>query len=128
MSTAKEKSMTAPKDLLIYTKMVDFLSWLFPILNTFPKSQRMVLSQQISNSALDCLRLIVKARNARLTRRKASLLFELNVELEVLRKLLTVAYDIGFLTSKRTENGMKQLLELGKMTGGWLKTVEAKNP
>ena len=84
MSESKPKSITAPDDLLIYTKMGDFLTWLFPILNTFPKCQRMVISQQISNSALTCLRLIVSTRNARQTRRKASLLFELNVELEIL--------------------------------------------
>lgn len=124
MTTVKPESMTAPKDLLIYTKMVDFLSWLFPILNTFPKTQRLTLCQQISNSALTCLRLIVSARNARMPRRKASLLFELNVELEVLRKLLTVAHNVGFLNAKRTENGMKQLLEMGKMCGGWLKRYE----
>ncbi|MCA9342468.1 diversity-generating retroelement protein Avd [Candidatus Saccharibacteria bacterium] len=124
MTRIKPKSMTAPDDLILYTKMVDFLSWLFPILNTFPKNQRLVLQQQLGNSALDCLRLIISARNARLPRRKASLLFELNVEFEVLRKLLTVAHTIGFLNAKRTENGMGQLLELGKMTGGWLKRYE----
>lgn len=124
MKVVKPESMTAPKDLLMYTKMADFLTWLFPILNTFPKNQRLVLSQQISTSALTCLRLIVSARNARLPRRRASLLFELNVELEVLRKLLTVAHTIGFLNAKRTENGMNQLLELGKMCGGWLKRYE----
>lgn len=120
----KPKAKTAPDDLLLYTKMVDFLKWLFPILNTFPKNQRLALQQQLSNSALDCLRLIVSARNARSPRKKASLLFDLNVELEVLRKLLTVAHDVGFLNAKRTENGMGQLLELGKMCGGWLKRYE----
>ena len=124
MPQSKAKSITAPDDLLIYTKMGDFLTWLFPIINTFPKSQRMVISQQISNSALTCLRLIVSARNARQPRRKASLLFELNVELEILRKLLTVAHAIGFINAKRTENGMKQLLELGKMCGGWIKRYD----
>ncbi len=115
---------TAPDDLLLYTKMVDFLAWLFPILNTFPKNQRLVLAQQTSNSALDCLRLIISARNARSPKKKASLLFELNVELEVLRKLITVAREVGFLNAKRTENGIKQLLELGKMCGGWLKRYD----
>lgn len=118
------KSKTAPDELLLYTKMVDFLTWLFPILNTFPKNQRLVLAQQTSNSALDCLRLTVSARNARSPKKRASLLFELNVELEVLRKLITVSHDIGFLNTKRTENGMKQLLELGKMCGGWLKRYD----
>lgn len=122
--TTVSKAATAPDDLLIYTKMVDFLVWLFPILNTFPKNQRLTVCQHISGSALDCMRLIVSARNARSPRKKASLLFELNVELEVLRKLISVAHDIGFLNTKRTENGMNQLLELGKMCGGWIKRYD----
>lgn len=115
----------APDELLIYTKMVDFLVWLFPILNTFPKNQRLIICQHISSSALDCLKLIVSARNARSPKKRASLLFELNVELKVLRKLISVAHDIGFINVKRTENGMNQLLELGKMCGGWIKRYDS---
>jgi four helix bundle protein len=122
--TTVSSSKTAPDELLIYTKMVDFLSWLFPVLNTFPKSQRLIISQQISNSALTCLRLIVSARNSRSPRKRATLLFELNVEFECLRKLISVAHDIGFLNAKRTENGTNQLLELGKMCGGWIKRYD----
>lgn len=122
--TTTSSAKTAPDELLIHTKMVDFLGWLFPVLNTFPKNQRLVICQQISSSALDCLRLIVSARNARSPSKRSSLLFELNVELEVLRKLLSVAHTIGFLNARRTENGMKQLLELGKMCGGWIKRYD----
>ena len=122
--TTVRSTKSAPDELLIYTKMVDFLDWLFPILNTFPKNQRLVITQQISNSALDCLRLIISARNARSPKKRSSLLFELNVELEVLRKLIGVAHSIGFLNTKRTENGMKQLLEIGKMCGGWIKRFD----
>ena len=122
--TTVSSSKTAPDELLIYTKMVDFLSWLFPVLNTFPKSQRLIISQQISNSALTCLRLIVSALNSRSPRKRATLLFELNVELECLRKLISVAHDIGFLNAKRTENGTNQLLELGKKCGGWIKRYD----
>lgn len=88
-------------ELLIYIKMQEFLVWLFPTLNKFPKNQRLVMAQQISNSALDSLRMILRARNAKTLRKKAVILFDLNVELEVLRKLLSTANAIGFLPNKQ---------------------------
>ena len=96
---------------------------MFPTLNKFPKNQRLVMTQQISNSALDSLRMILRARNAKTLRKKAVILFDLNVELEVLRKLLSTANAIGFLPNKQTEHGIIRLMELGKMCGGWIKAV-----
>lgn len=52
------------KDFIIYTKMLEVVLWLFEKINTFPKKQRFVLGQQIENSALTCLRLIIEANNA----------------------------------------------------------------
>ena len=111
-------------ELLIYIKMQEFLVWLFPTLNKFPKNQRLVMTQQISNSALDSLRMILRARNAKTLRKKAVILFDLNVELEVLRKLLSTANAIGFLPNKQTEHGIIRLMELGRMCGGWIKAVQ----
>jgi len=51
------------KDFVIYTKMLEISVWLFDKVNTFPKKQRFVLGQQIENSGLACLRLIIEANN-----------------------------------------------------------------
>ena len=44
--------------------MLEVTLWLFEKVNTFPKKQRFVLGQQIENSALNCLRYIIQAKNA----------------------------------------------------------------
>lgn len=69
-------------DFIIQTKMLDVTKWLFLRVNTFPKAQRFVLGQQIEGSALNSLRLIVEANNARtpattLTKLVATWLFRL---------------------------------------------------
>ncbi len=54
------------KEFIIYTKMLEVAKWLFDCVNTFPKKQRFVLGQQIENSALVIIRLIIEANGARI--------------------------------------------------------------
>lgn len=68
--------------------MLDVTKWLFLRVNTFPKAQRFVLGQQIEGGALNSLRLIAEANNARGSSATLAKLDALNVELEVLRSLL----------------------------------------
>lgn len=107
------------KEFIIYTKMLEVTLWLFEKANTFPKKQRFVLGQQIENSALVCLRLIIEANDARAQAAKLRKLDALNVELEVLRSLLRVAYEAQFLSGKSLGHIIGLIDEIGKMRGGW---------
>lgn len=109
------------KDFIIYTKMLEIVLWLFEKVNTFPKKQRFVLGQQIENSSLSCLRLIIEANNARRGEVTLDKLDDLNVELEVLRSLLRIAYEIKFIESHSLAYAVQQIDEVGKMRGGWAK-------
>ncbi len=46
---------------------------------------------------------------------------DLNVELEVLRSLLRVAYELHFIKASSLGYIIKQIDEVGKMRGGWAK-------
>jgi len=85
------------KEFIIQTKMLEVTLWLFEKVNTFPKKQRFVLGQQIENSALAAIRLIVEANNVRTSKATLDTLDTLNVELEVLRSLLRIAYELQFI-------------------------------
>lgn len=52
---------------------------------------------------------------------------ELNVELEVLRSLLRVAYELHFLKSDSLGYAISQIDEVGKMRGGWAKHYKSPN-
>jgi hypothetical protein len=110
-------------NFIIYTKMLEVTLWLFEKVNTFPKKQRFVLGQQIENSALNCLRYIIQAKNAVEARGGGALksLDELNVELEILRSLLRVGYELHFYKAESLAYIIKQIDEVGKMRGGWAK-------
>lgn len=114
------------KEFIIHTKMLEVVLWLFEKVNTFPKKQRFVLGQQIENSALLSLRYIIEANNAGATQNPGGggtlkSLDELNVELEVLRSLLRVGYELHFYKADSLTYIIKQIDEVGKMRGGWAK-------
>lgn len=110
-------------DFIIYTRMLEALLWIFQKVNTFPKKQRFVLGQQIENSTLNCLRLITEANNAKDVGKTLMKLDGLNTELEVLRGLLRIGFELKFMNAKSLGYITKKIDEIGKMVGGWIKTT-----
>jgi len=109
------------KNFKIYTKMMEVLLWIFPKVNTFPKKQRFVLGQQIENSGLEILRLIIQANNEKNIARKLKHLENMNTELDILRSLLRISQEIKFMNAKSLGYIITQIDEVGRMGGGWAK-------
>ena len=101
--------------------MLEIIEWLFVKVNTYPKAQRFILGQQTENSAIACLQLIIEANEARSPSAALEKLDALNIKLEVLRDLLRVGNDFGFMTTKSLFYIVNQIDEVGKMRGGWAK-------
>lgn len=101
--------------------MIGVVVWIFKKVNTFPQKQRFVLGQQIENSTLRCLRLIVEANDTDDKERKINKLNLLNIELEVLRSLLRVALELKFITAKSLSYVISEIDEVGRMRGSWIK-------
>jgi len=111
------------KNFVIYTKMLGVAVWLFEKVNTFPKKQRFVLGQQIENSSLLCIRIIIEANFAQGANVKVKKLRELNIELEVLRSLVRMAVELNFMKINSAQYITASIDEVGKMTGAWLKKI-----
>ena len=105
--------------------MHEVVLWLFEKVSTFPKKQRFILGQQIENSALTSLRLIIEANDSRSAVTVLGKLDALNVELEVLRDLLRVAYEVNFLKGNSLGYIVAQIDEVGKMRGGWARRYKS---
>lgn len=109
------------QEFVIYTRMLEVTLWTFEKANTFPKKQRFVLGQQIENSTLLCLRYIIEANNARGVQATLAKLESLNVELEVLRSLFRVAFELKFVKAASLGFITGKIDEVGKMGGSWQK-------
>lgn len=110
--------MDKNSDLPAFVKWLDFLEWLLPVTEGFPKRVRFTFSDRINQLALDVVEDLIEARY---TREKQAPLRRANLRLEKLRVLLRLSQRLHFLDYKRFEYAMKQINEVGKMLGGWLR-------
>jgi hypothetical protein len=102
----------------VFTKYYDALNWILDKVEKFPKSQRFVFGHRLSNLSLDILEGIIRAYYSK---DKALLLKEINIRLEILRIFLRLVKDRQFISIRQYEFITKEINEVGKMIGGWIK-------
>lgn len=102
----------------------DFSVWLLKLTNRLPRNWRITLGDRIDETTLEILQgLDLAARRAR----KRDLLTRADDRLQTLRLLLRLAADLGCLQSRQIEHSARQLDEIGRQVGGWLKSRPAES-
>jgi len=114
------KSPFSDGDLPIFVKWLDFLKWLLLTTDKFPKKARFTFSDRINNLALNIVEELVEARY---TTHRTGILIRANINLEKLRVLMRISYELRFISFKNYEHAMYSMNEVGKMLGGWMKEV-----
>ncbi len=99
-------------------KTYDFLKWLVPVTEKFPKSQRFVLAQRLQQSAFQFHDSIVEARRMR---PNEAILKRADIELDKLRLYLRLCQELGFLGMGQYRHASQMTTEMGKLLGGWMK-------
>jgi len=112
--------MSDTREMIIYQKHYDLMLYSFPIIGRFPKEQRFVLGQQIETAMLEIGQMIVHANKLRQKREK---LYEIDIALEKLRFLIRLAKDLKMLSVTKYGHHCARIDEIGKLLGGWLKSV-----
>ena len=109
--------------LKILQKTYDMIKYGNAALRQFPKSEKFVLVADIKKCMYHILELIIRANKAR---SKRPLLLEIDVELDVLRTFLRLSADkeVQYLPLRKYEYWSKQLNEIGRMLGGWMKVSQ----
>ncbi len=105
---------TAP----VLEKTYQFMLWLIPTVDKFPRAQKFLLGDRIQSSALDVLEGLVEAAY---TKGREPILVRVNLGLEKLRYLFRLAKDLHYLDLRRYEFAARALDEIGRMVGGWIK-------
>jgi len=107
----------------IVEKMYELNVWLLQKVSKFPKDQRFILGERLANKGLDIQEQLIQAALLKKGDDKSDVLHEVNLELEQFRYLLRLAKDQKCMSQDAWFFCSKNLLEIGKMLGGWLKTV-----
>lgn len=109
-----------PDDLLIRQRVEAMIEYAYVAMRLFPKSERHVLCAEIRRTVLELLRLVVVC-NKRY--HKKTTLQELDAELDLLRCQVRLAKNLGFLDMKKYEHWAKLNDEIGRMIGGWVRSL-----
>jgi hypothetical protein len=109
----------------ILTKLNDLLLYTVPQLSKFPRDQKFVLGDRIQIKLMavqeECLR-------AYYGRDKRDRLLEANLQLEVTRHLVRLAYNLRLMNAKTYGVISEKIDEVGRMVGGWLKSLGKPRP
>lgn len=109
-----------PDALELFTCWSNFLEWLLPTVEKFPKRVRFTFADRITQLALNIVEDIVEVRYASDKAFKQETLKRINLHLEKLRVLLRLSYKQHYLPHNSYEHAMRGINECGRMVGGWI--------
>jgi hypothetical protein len=106
----------------VTAKAYDLLKHSLPMLDGLPRSQKFTLGDRIQNHLSDLLEMLIEAYFLP-AGEKRPVLLRANICLEMLRHYYRLAYERGHYNSLWFKDFAERLDEIGRMTGGWLKSL-----
>jgi len=111
---------TTQEELPIFVKTHDFLLWLVPLTNHFPKLHRHTVTRRLLDAALDFQEQLLEANNRRHADRVAHL-ERADAYLDKVRTYLRLAHRWRWINLGQYEHASRMVAEIGRLLGGWLK-------
>ena len=105
---------------VVVGKAYDFVLWLLPKVETFPRSHRFTIGERLSAQGLDVLVILTEAAYSSA---KDELLTHANRKVNSTRLLLRLAKDLKLLSLDAYAFAAERLDEIGRMVGGWRKAA-----
>lgn len=106
----------------IIEKAFHLLKHLLPVLAKFPRDMRFFLGDRIQALSADILERLIEAYYAP-AQEKKPLLLKVNLLLTKLRYYVRLAYEQGYYGSGKLKEISEKIDEIGRMTGGWIKSL-----
>jgi len=91
------------------------------------KRDKLGIYAKVENTLIESLALSIEA-TYRTRAEKKSVLESVRIKIEIEKQLIRTAYEIGALSEVQYLRWQLSLQEISKMTNGWIKYLETKNP
>uniref|UniRef100_I2Q2M5 S23 ribosomal protein n=1 Tax=Desulfovibrio sp. U5L TaxID=596152 RepID=I2Q2M5_9BACT len=105
---------------VLLTKIEEVDAYSQIALQQYPRVERYALCSDIRQALTTIERLIIVAWKRY---HKKTTLQDLDIEIEVLRMLLRKSVRLKYITPHRYETWSRQINEIGRMVGGWIRSV-----
>lgn len=114
--------MAIEAEMPIFTRTFDFLLWLMPATNHFPRAHRFTLTQRLLNAAFDLRERLEEAQH-RAGKERLERLGQADEALEKVRMYLRLAARFEWLTAGQYQHAAQMVAEIGRLLGGWKKVT-----
>ncbi len=120
LTTHRKEMLLAQKEMVIFTRTFDFLTWLLPRTNDFPRAHRHSFTRRLLDAAFDLRERLEEAalRKGAARRERLALADE---ALAKVRMYLRLAAQWGWLSPGQYRHVSKMVSEIGRLLGGWMK-------
>jgi hypothetical protein len=115
----------AAQDLVVLTKAYELVRELSARVSDYPRTHKFALGDRTLDTTYTVLDLLLEAKYGR---DKAALLERANLLLERLRFQLRLAHDLRALTPAALGALARQVDEVGRLVGGWLRQARRGTP
>ncbi len=113
----------AYQEMPIFTRTFDFLTWLLPVTNNFPRAQRGSVTKRLLDAAFD-LRERLEEANARKGAARMERLERADEALSKVRLYLRLAVKWNWLSGGQYHHVAEMVAEIGRLLGGWMRTIK----
>ena len=111
-------------EMVIFVRTFDFLAWLLPVTNHFPRAYRHTYTQRLLSAAFD-MRERLEEANLRKGSARRERLERADEALARVRMYLRLAVHWRWLTEGQYYHAAGMLVEIGRLLGGWLKSGQS---
>ena len=111
-------------EMPIFTRSFDFLTWLLPATNNFPRAHRHTVTRRLLEASFD-LRENLESANHRNGGERLACLRQADEALERVRLYLRLAARWQWLTAGQYQHAATMVAEIGRLLGGWMKVTRA---
>jgi hypothetical protein len=108
--------------MVIFSRTFDFLTWLLPSTNAFPRAHRHSFTRRLLDAAFD-LRERLEEANFRQGAARQERLGQADEALARVRLYLRLAWQWKWYSEGQFFHAANQLAEIGKLLGGWRKAT-----
>jgi len=113
--------MSFQNELPIVQKIYDFYKLFYWQIDHLPKKSREVLTRKIEQLILELLEL---ASIAGFSSSKLQYLNRVSIKLDLMKVLVRMLYELKTINQPKYIELEKQLQEIGRMLGGWIKSLK----
>jgi hypothetical protein len=112
----------AGQEMVIFTRSFDFLTWLLPATNHFPRAHRHTFTRRLLDAAFD-LRERLEEANLRRGAARMERLAKADEALARVRAYLRLAARWTWLSTGQYRHVAEMVEEMGRLLGGWQKAT-----